>query len=218
MTSRNWAGRPRKSLANSWFLNLTYVCAAQWIQAFINLNTNICSMHTNNSIWHICWIVTHRAAWWWFNPNLCADPGSNRLISWIGWGILLLLWYFSHDSFWRTEITATQYVPKLWGSESGGTLCSPAPTNYRNYHTKQHWQFQTEERIYFQPAAVRWHLKAMFEWSVFRKERQCLGMIIRKILSWNSHNLRGYGKWGRKGFLFFSSMQELLCNFSWQRP
>lgn len=94
MTSRNWAGRPRKSLANSWLLNLTYVCAAQWIQAFINLNTNICSMHTNNSIWHICWIVTHRASWWWFNPNLCADPGSNRLISRLDEGFC----YFSDTS------------------------------------------------------------------------------------------------------------------------
>lgn len=26
--------------------------------------------------------------------------------------------------------------------------CSPAPTNYRNYHTKEQWDFQTEERIH----------------------------------------------------------------------
>lgn len=99
MTSRNWAYRPRKSLANSSFLNLTYVCTVQWIQALINLNINVCNMHTNNSIRSICQIITHRAAWWWLNSSLCADPESNKLSFCIGRGttllLLLLLWYFS---------------------------------------------------------------------------------------------------------------------------
>jgi len=59
----------------------------------------------------------HRAGWWWFNSSLCTDPGSNQLISWRG-GVLLPLQYFSHLSFWRTDIivpSTTQYAPRLGG-------------------------------------------------------------------------------------------------------
>lgn len=116
MTSRNWTCRPRKSLASSRFLNLIYVCTIQLIQAFVNLNPNNCIMHTKKSDTFVGSLCTELV-----DGDLIPAPAltqaANQLTSWWG-GVLVPLQYFSHNSFWRTDIIlpgATQHAPRLRG-------------------------------------------------------------------------------------------------------
>lgn len=138
---------PEKVPCKLHVLEFTYVCTVQWIQAFINLNTNICSMHTNNNMRHICQIITSEQLDGGLIPaSVLAQAAINSFL-----GSEEGFCYFSDTSVITPSEGQKLLLHSMYLSSEEVSLeeyCSPAPTNYRNYHTKEHWDFQTEERIH----------------------------------------------------------------------